>query len=202
MLLLMMLAPSGITAKGDNANAVEARKMFDRVYDLVFGPRGSQLTYSVNIIGLYKTTGRIIYKEKKMSYQESRYSSWQDGVTAYMVDKKKKTVNIHRADDDSKDEYLAKFKYDVRDFDFSYRIQGDYYELTAHVRNSSFFGIRRVTALLRRSNLYPVSLNIKLAVFSTTVKISDFKPGGIDDSVFQFPRSRFADYEYIDHRGR
>lgn len=186
--------------KTDAANAREARQLFDRIYNMVFGPEGSSLTYSVNIIGVYKTQGNIVYKGKKLHYMEKRYAAWEDGTTAYMVDKKKRQVGIYRVDDDKKDAYLSKFKYDINNFDFSYKVKGEYYEVTAWVRNASFFGIRHVTALVRRSNLYPVSLRIKLSIFSTEVQITDFKPGGISDKAFTFPRSRYADYKFVDHR--
>jgi hypothetical protein len=93
------------------------------------------------------------------------------------------------------------FKYDLNNFAYSYKVKGDYYELTAKVKNSKFFGIRSVTALVRKSNLHPVSLSIKLAFLTTTVQISNFRSGNIDESVFTFPKHRFTDYQYIDHRG-
>ena len=77
---------------------------------------------------------------------------------------------------------------------------GQNYELTAKVKNSKFFGIRYVTALVKKSNLHPVSLTIKLAFITTTVQISNFNSGGIDEKAFIFPKNRFADYNYIDHR--
>lgn len=200
--ILLLLFPTFLCAGNDNANAVEARRLFNKVYDLVFGKEGSSLTYSVNIIGLYKTQGNIVYKGKKLYYMESRYASWQDGVTAYMVDKKKKTIGIYNVDDDKKDAYLAKFKYDVNNFDFSYKTSGDYYEITAKVKNSSFFGIKRVTAMVHRKTLYPVSMNIKLAFISTTVKISNFKSGNINDKVFVFPKSKYVGYTVTDNRGK
>lgn len=193
LLVLPLSAKTEVTSK-------DAEAMFHKIYDMVFGDEGSSLSYAVNIIGLYKTEGDIIYKAGKVQYMESRYAAWEDGKTAYMVDKKKKTVGIYRADDDKKDEYLAKFKYDVNNFDFSYTTEGDYYNVCAKVRDGKYFGIREVTAKVKRKNLYPVSLTIKLAFIRTTVKISNFKPGNIDDSVFQFPRKQYADYKYTDHR--
>lgn len=197
-LLLAVALPS--YAKTDAQNAREAKVLFDKVYNLVFGPSGSSLQYDVNIIGIYKTQGTIIYKGEKLQYQEKRYCAWEDGTTAYMVDKQKKLVKVYRFDDDEKDEYLSKFKYDINNFDFSYRLVGDNYEITAKVRGAKFFGIRSVTALVNRKTLHPLSLKIKLAMFSTTVKISNFKAGGISDSAFNFPRSRFAGYKYEEHR--
>jgi hypothetical protein len=186
-----------------NASATsdpKARELFNKVYNMVFGPQGSALSYKVNIIGIYKTEGNIVYKGKKLHYAEARYMAWEDGITAYMVDKKKKLVNIYRFDDDNKDKYLSKFKYDVKNFDYSYEDDGDYYLITAKVKNAGFFGIKSVTARVYKTNLYPVSLTIKLSFFRTTVQVSGFRSGKIADSNFVFPKEKFKGYEFVDHR--
>lgn len=198
--LVLSLLPAFQASAKDNTNSKEARELFDKVYNNVFGKEGSSLTYSVNIIGLYKTAGDIVYKGNKVHYKEERYLAWEDGVTAYMVDKKKKVVNVYRHDDDRKDEQLAKFKYDVNDFDISYTTKDSHYFITAKLRNSKFFGIREVVAKVNQKTLAPVSLTIKLALIKTTVKISNFKSGGISDKVFVFPRSQFTDYQFVDKR--
>jgi hypothetical protein len=200
LLLLALCLP--VLAKGNSSssNAATAKELFNKVYNLVFGPQGSALSYKVNIIGVYKTEGTIVYKGKKLHYSEARYMAWEDGVTAYMVDKKKRQVNIYRYDDDNKDKYLSKFKYDVNNFDYSYETDGDYYLITAKVKNASFFGIKSVTARVYKNNLHPVSLTIKLSFFRTTVQISNFMSGKIADSNFVFPKDRFKGYEFIDHR--
>ena len=186
-----------------NASATsdpKARELFNKVYNMVFGPQGSALSYKVNIIGIYKTEGNIVYKGKKLHYAEARYMAWEDGITAYMVDKKKKMVNIYRFDDDNKDKYLSKFKYDVKNFDYSYEDDGDYYLITAKVKNAGFFGIKSVTARVYKTNLYPVSLTIKLSFFRTTVQVFGFRSGKIADSNFVFPKEKFKGYEFVDHR--
>jgi len=199
-LLIMVFLLSINTMNAKSKDSEEARKIFDKVYTLVFGPQGSHVRYAVNILGIYKTEGTIEYKGKKQRYQESRYASWNDGVTAYMVDKKNRTVNIYNSDDDNKDKYLSKFKYDVNDYLFSYVAIGDTYELTAKIKNSNFFGIKEVVAVVDKKSLYPRSLNIKLAFFRTTVQIKEFKSGGITDDLFIFPKEKFIDYKFVDHR--
>jgi len=178
----------------------EARELFDKVFRIVFGPDGASLSYSVNIIGLYKTQGDVIYKGKKVHYEDKRSCAWEDGKVAYLVDKEKKKVVIRDFNDEKKDKYMSMFKYDVDNFDYSYKEDADFYELTARVKNSKFLGIRFVSAKVRKKNLHPVSLYIKLRFVSTTVQISDFHSGGVDDSAFVFPKQRFPGYEYIDHR--
>lgn len=187
-------------ANGSATSDPKARELFNKVYNMVFGPQGSALSYKVNIIGIYKTEGNIVYKGKKLHYAEARYMAWEDGITAYMVDKKKKLVNIYRFDDDNKDKYLSKFKYDVKNFDYSYEDDGDYYLITAKVKNAGFFGIKSVTARVYKTNLYPVSLTIKLSFFRTTVQVFDFRSGKIADSNFVFPKEKFKGYEFVDHR--
>ena len=198
IMLFFSLSEKSIAAEKEHKGE-EARELFDKVFNMVFGPEGSSLSYSVNIVGLYKTQGDIVYKDKKISYEEKRFAAWEDGKVAYMVDKEKKKVDIHDFDDEKKDKYLS--MYDLNNFAYSYKVKGDYYELTAKVKNSKFFGIRSVTALIRKSNLHPVSLSIKLAFITTTVQISNFRSGNIDESAFTFPKHRFTDYQYIDHRG-
>lgn len=177
-----------------------AKELFNKVYNLVFGSQGSALSYNVNIIGIYKTQGSIVYKGKKIHYREKRFMAWEDGVTAYMVDKQKQEVNIYDYDDDRKDKYLSKFKYDVNNFDFSYTTEGDYYLITAKLKHSTFLGIKYVTAKVHKSNLHPVSMTIKLAFFKTTVMINNFRSGKIADSNFVFPREQFDGYKFTDYR--
>lgn len=93
--MALLILPMSLYA--GESNAQQARKLFNRVYNMVFASKGCTLHYDVNIIGIYKTKGTISYKGKKNRYAEDRYLSWNDGVTAYMVDKKKKTVNVYRA---------------------------------------------------------------------------------------------------------
>jgi hypothetical protein len=184
----------------NTTNAQQAQAMFNRTFQMVFGPQGSSLHYDVNIIGIYKTTGDISYKGKKMKYMESRYASWNDGVTAYMVDRKKKTVNIFKAESDKKDNYLSKFKYNLSDFKYSWKRAPEGYLITINVKNAGLTGIREVIGLIDSNTYYPISLRIRVAFFWTTVKISDFKSGNLSDQVFDFPYSYFKSYKFTDKR--
>lgn len=196
-LLLQMLLPA--TAKMKKPSE-EAAEMFNKVYKMVFASEGTSFGYSVNIIGIYKTEGTIKCKGKKMQYNESRFSSWEDGITAHKVDKKKKTISIYRFDDERKDPQRAKFKYDINNFDCSYKPEKDYYIITGKVKNASFFGIREFQAKVWKKNLYPVSITIKVAFMRTTIQINNFKMYAIADSEFVFPKNRFPGYKVTDYR--
>lgn len=43
-------------------------------------------------------------------------------------------------------------------------------------------------------------MRIKVAFFWTTVKVSNFKSGGISDDIFVFPRDQYQDWKMIDKR--
>ena len=191
--------PSMSKSNNKATNAAEAKALFDKVYGLVFGSEGSQLSYKVNIIGMYKTEGHIIYKGKKNCFKDERLESWNDGRNIYRANIKKKEVDVYRADDDNSDKYMSKFKFNANDFTYSYKQSGDKYEITAKVKKSKLMGIKHVTIVVLKKNLYPVSLKIKLAFISTTVSISNFKPGNIKDDVFVFPKSKFSSYTFNRH---
>ena len=58
LLFCLVVEAKDANPKSGNVTATE---LFNKVYNLVFGPQGSALSYKVNIIGLYKTEGNIIY---------------------------------------------------------------------------------------------------------------------------------------------
>lgn len=176
-----------------------AKEVFDHTYQMVFGSQGSTLHYAVNLIGIYKTEGTIWYKGNKSKFVESRYMAWNDGTNYYRHDRKHGTVEIYSANSDQKDKYASKFKFDPDNFCYSLAESGDNYVITLKAKKS-LKGIREVKALINKQTRAPKSLRIKLAFFWTTVKISNFKSGGIDDKVFVFPQSQYKNCKMIDKR--
>ncbi|MBQ6031601.1 MAG: hypothetical protein IJL29_01100, partial [Prevotella sp.] len=61
-------------------------------------------------------------------------------------------------------------------------------------------GIKHVKAVIDKKSGAPKSLRIKLFWFWTTVKISNFHSGNINDHLFVFPKSRFKGYQLTDKR--
>jgi hypothetical protein len=179
----------------------EARKTFDKVYNMVFGPQGSTLRYDVNIIGLYKTHGTIWYKGKKQRFSDERVNTWNDGTTAYMVFRKKKTVEIHEANSDKKDKYSGKFKFSLDDFDYSMKTEGSDLLFILKQRKKAKGTIKEVRALVDAKTLAPKFVKIKVALFWAKIKISNFKSGGISDDMFVFPAKNYKEgYKWIDKR--
>ena len=65
----------------ETPNAQQARRMFMETFRMIYGDQGSQLTYNVNIIGIYKTQGTIWTKGKKSKFIDEKYIAWNDDVT-------------------------------------------------------------------------------------------------------------------------
>lgn len=202
VLVVMMLLSVIATLADESPNAKQARRIFDKVYAQVFGSQGSRLSYDVNIVGLYKTKGSIKMKGKKQRFSDERVDTWNDGVTAYMVYRKKKTVEIHNANSDKKDKYSGRFKFTLDDFSYHIAEDPEGLMLTLKQLKTAKGSIKEVKALIDRKTFAPIRLRIKVAFIWTTIKISDFKSGGISDDVFVFPRSRYAEgYKFVDKRG-
>ena len=179
----------------------EARKTFDKVYNMVFGPQGSTLRYDVNIIGLYKTHGTIWYKGKKQRFSDERVNTWNDGTTAYMVFRKKKTVEIHEANSDKKDKYSGKFKFSLDDFDYSMKKEGADLLFILKQHKKAKGTIKEVRALVDAKTMTPKFVKLKVALFWAKIKISNFKSGGISDDMFVFPAKNYKEgYKWVDKR--
>ena len=184
----------------ETPNAKQARRMFNETYEMMYGPQGSQLHYAVNIIGIYKTEGTIWTKQKKSKFVDERYIAWNDDVTYYRLERKKKTVTIYDAHSDERDKYATKFKFSPDNYTYSIKDEKKGYAITLKAKKG-VKGIKEARILLDKKTRYPTSVRIKLGIFHTTIKISNFKVGGISDDMFTFPREQYrTGYEYIDKR--
>jgi len=198
MAMMVMLAV--VVCAQTTANERQARRIFNQAYSQVFGEQGATLHYDVNIIGIYKTSGTIWYKGKKQKFIDEKVNTWNDGTTAYMAFRKKKEVQIHHANSDKKDKYSGKFKFDVDDFNYSIEEDGDKFLITLKQKKTAKGTIKVVKAWVTKKGYVPVRLRIKVAFIWTTVSISNFKSGGISDSLFVFPRNQYSDWKFIDKR--
>lgn len=199
LMLLLTLSAEAVSAQL-TPNAQQARRIFEKAYKQVFGPQGATLHYDVNIIGIYKTSGTIWYKGNKQKFVDEKVNAWNDGTTAYMAYRKKKTVEIHTAHSEKKDKYSSKFKFSPDDFDYAIAEDGKDVLLTLKQKKQAKGSIKEVKAWIKRGTLEPLRLRIKVAFVWTTVKVSNFRSGGITDDLFVFPRSQYKDWTYIDKR--
>lgn len=201
LLLAALLGTVQLSAQGETANERQARRIFNKAYEQVFGEQGASLHYDVNIIGVFKTRGSIKFKGKKQRFSDDRIDAWNDGTTAYMVYRKKKTIEIHNAKSDKKDKYSGKFKFTLDDFSYQIAEEPEGLLITLKQKKGAKGSIKEVKALINAKTYAPIRLRVKVAFFWTTVKISQFRSGGITDDMFVFPRSQYgSDYQYVDKR--
>ena len=199
-ILLCLLFSLGMQAQ-ESPNAQQARRMFDEAYQMMYGPDGSQLHYAVNIIGIYKTEGTIWTKGKKSKFIDEKYIAWNDDVTYYRLERKKKTITVYDAHSEERDKYAAKFKFTPDNYTYSIKDdpkKGYYITLK---EKKGVKGIKEARVLLDHHTHYPINVRIKVGIFHTTIKISNFKVGGLTDSFFTFPKSQYqSGYKFIDKR--
>ena len=195
---MLLSAHTSVQAE-DNPNARQARRIFNQAYQQVFGEQGATLRYDVNIIGIYKTYGTIWYKGKKSKFVDAKMNSWNDGETVYTIKKKKKEVEIHSAKNNKSDKYSSKFKFEPENFDYSIANHEQGLMLMLKAKKGAK-GIKEVHALVKRQSYEPISVRIKIAFIWTTIRISNFKSGGITDEMLRFPAEKYKDYKFVDKR--
>ena len=197
-ILLFLFLPLSVCAE-DSPNAKQARQMFEKTYEMVFGEQGCTLHYDVNLIGLYKTSGIIWYKGQQSKFIEKRYCAWNNGQTYHVVDTKKKTVTAHQAHSDNKDKYSSNFKFSPDSYNYQVENTNEGFLITLKLKQGEK-GMKLIKALIDKKTRAPISLKIKVAFFWANIKISNFKSGNIDNSIFVFPQNQYKTYTFIDKR--
>ena len=186
------------TSYAQTPNARQAREIFDKTWNLVFGPQGSTLHYKVNLIGLYKAEGTIWMKGKMSRYESENSKAWNDGVTCYVV--KKKEVQIYDANDERKDKYASKFKFVADNYNYSIADDKDGLLLTLKLKSSKLKGVNELRVLIDRHTFAPKRVRVKVSLLHATVHISQFRSGGISDDMFVFPKEKYQHLKVEDKR--
>jgi hypothetical protein len=183
----------------DTPNARQARRIFNETYQMVYGPTGCKLHYAVNIIGIYKTEGTIWTKGKKNKFIDEKYIAWNDDVTYYRLERKKNTVTIYDAHSDERDKYATKFKFVPDNYTYSIKDDQKGYIITLKAKKG-VKGIKEARCLLDKRTHYPISVRVKVGIFHTTIKISEFSTSELSDAIFKFPKEQYKNCEFIDNR--
>jgi len=184
----------------ETPNAKQAHRIFMDIYGKLFGEEGGTLHYKVNIIGIYKTEGTIWMRQKKSKFIDERYIAWNDDVTYYRLERKKNRVTIYDAHSDERDKYATKFKFEPDNYTYSIKDEKKKGIAITLKAKKGVKGIKEARVMLERNTLMPTSIRIKLGIFHTTIKISNFKLGGISDEIFKFPKEQYKHCEYVDKR--
>ena len=196
---VLLLSLTIQTQAQETPNAKQARRLFYETYNMVYGPKGSCLHYAVNIIGLYKTEGTIWTKQKKSKSIDAKYIIWNDDKDFYRLERKTNTVTVFDAHSDERDKLAAKFKFDPENYHYSIKEEKHGYAITLHPKKG-VKGFKEARVMIDKKTHYPMSVRIKVAIFHTTIKISNVKVGGISDDLFRFPKEQYKNCEIIDKR--
>jgi outer membrane lipoprotein-sorting protein len=200
-LLILLGSVIGIQAQEhETPNAQQAHRMFMDIYNKVYGDEGATLHYKVNIIGLYKTEGTIWMKQKKSKFIDEKYIAWNDDVTFHRLERKKKRIVIYDAHSEERDKYAAKFKFIPDNYTYSIKDEKNKGIAITLKAKKGVKGIKEARVMLDRQTHAPTSIRIKVGIFHTTIKISNFKVGDISDDLFKFPKDQYKNYEYEDKR--
>lgn len=200
-LCVFMLMPLLATAQ-DTPNSRQARQIFQHAYDHFYGNEGVSFLYNISILGLYHEEGTAWYKGKKSKSIHGKSIHWNDGKVLYKLRTNKKLVEIHDPKVNKDDQLLQKFKFYPDEFDYHITKEGSHYLVTLKAKKGAKnTKMKEVRALITAGTYYPKYLKIKImGLFWAKISFKNFKAGNISDSVFQFPKEKYADCRFEDRR--
>ena len=201
MVLLFTIHSSLLTISAqDNANARQAKRVFNTAWNHIYGKDGVRFHYKIDILHLYKEEGTSWNKGDKAKSDYKGSKMWNNGDVKYILREKKGIVEIHDPKVNKKDEKLQMFKFEPDSYNYSIAKDPEGLLVTLEAKPGAKVKMKKVIALLNQGNYYPKKLRIKVSIFWATITFSDFQAGNIDDSIFEFPKEKYANYKIVDER--
>ena len=201
MVLLFTIHSSLLTISAqDNANARQAKRVFNTAWNHIYGKDGVRFHYKIDILHLYKEEGTSWNKGDKAKSEYKGSKMWNNGDVKYILREKKGIVEIHDPKVNKKDEKLQMFKFEPDSYNYSIAKDPEGLLVTLEAKPGAKVKMKKVIALLNQGNYYPKKLRIKVSIFWATITFSDFQAGNIDDSIFAFPKEKYANYKIVDER--
>ena len=201
MVLLFTLHSSLFTISAqDNANARQAKRVFNTAWNHIYGKEGVRFHYKIDILHLYKEEGTSWNKGDKAKSEYKGSKMWNDGNVKYILREKKGIVEIHDPKVNKKDEKLQMFKFEPDSYNYSIAKDPEGLLVTLEAKPGVKVKMKKIIALLNQGNYYPKKLRIKVSIFWANITFSDFQAGNIDDNIFVFPKEKYANYKIVDER--
>ena len=201
MVLLFTLHSSLFTISAqDNANARQAKRVFNTAWNHIYGKEGVRFHYKIDILHLYKEEGTSWNKGDKAKSEYKGSKMWNDGNVKYILREKKGIVEIHDPKVNKKDEKLQMFKFEPDSYNYSIAKDPEGLLVTLEAKPGVKVKMKKIIALLNQGNYYPKKLRIKVSIFWATITFSDFQAGNIDDNIFVFPKEKYTNYKIVDER--
>ena len=201
LLFLFLIILATVTASAqDNANARQAKRVFNTAWNHIYGKEGVRFHYKIDILHLYKEEGTSWNKGDKAKSEYKDSKMWNDGNVKYILREKKGIVEIHDPKVNKKNDKLQMFKFEPDSYNYSIAKDPDGLQVTLEAKPGAKVKMKKIIALLTPGNYYPKKLRIKVSIFWATISFSDFQAGNIDDSVFEFPKEKYSNYKIVDER--
>ncbi len=198
---IALLFSTVVSAQQDTPNSRQARRIFDHAYSMIYGDEGASFHYRISILGIYSDEGTSWFKgNKSRSFTEDGIV-WDNGEIKYILRRDKKIVEIHDPKVNKKDKLLQKFKFNREDFNYNISKKDEVLMITLKAKPDAKGSMKHVQVYLEPNTHKPLRLRIKiLSLFWANIYFSDFKAGGIDDNIFEFPRSEYTHCKIVDER--
>ena len=201
MVLLFTLHSSLFTISAqDNANARQAKRVFNTAWNHIYGKEGVRFHYKIDILHLYKEEGTSWNKGDKAKSEYKGSKMWNDGNVKYILREKKGIVEIHDPKVNKKNDKLQMFKFEPDSYNDSIAKDPEGLLVTLEAKPGVKVKMKKIIALLNQGNYYPKKLRIKVSIFWATITFSDFQAGNIDDNIFVFPKEKYTNYKIVDER--
>ncbi len=197
--VLMALATLGMQAE-ETPNSKQARRIFDDAYEMIYGKEGAYFRYKIDILKIYSSEGEGWYKGNKSKSTTKKSIIWDNGDIKYILRKGKGVVEIHDPKVNKKDKLLQKFKFNRDDYNYFIEKEDGKLLVSLFAKPDADVNMKKIEALLDPVSHKPIELRIKVLFFWAKIYFSDFKAGGIDDSLFVFPKDDYPDYKIVDER--
>ncbi len=182
-------------------NEKQARAIFDKAFDKLFGPDGCSLDYNLNVIGLFKNKGSIWKKGMKIKYMDDKREGWMNNQTVYLVDKKHKEVDIYSSTPPKNQKSSHEFKFNQNDYKYIISNHNSTeYALNLSLKKGVDGTIKRIKAIVNKRTFTPSTVKVKVSFVWATLNISNYRQGIADENIFIYPAQKYSGYKITDHR--
>ena len=182
-------------------NEKQARAIFDKAFDKLFGPEGCSLDYNLNVIGIFKNKGSIWKKGMKIKYMDDKREGWMNNQTVYLVDKKNKEVDIYSSTPPKNQKKSHEFAFNQNDYKYSIsNHSATEYALNLSLKKGADGTIKRIKAIVNKRTFTPSTVKVKVSFVWATLNISNYRQGIADENIFIYPAQKYSGYKITDHR--
>mgnify|MGYP002853449531 CR=1 FL=1 len=176
----------------------QARNIITRTLQLVQHPGGVKLRFHAKALGLYSYAGEIIYKGNKSVTYTSDKTIWNDGYTAWVLNKKNNSVTILKPENNQSNRIGDQLNL-VKDCQLELEAMGDFWKITMKPKKKKGF-FSKGEVLISKKNYQPIQLRLKYLQVWITIRFLQFNTGEYPESLFIFDPQKYPNTKIIDKR--